>query len=117
MEYPKLIESKHNGILGLWERYRGEWVITNDGTGVCNSIEEMSAYYNNGDEINLVKEIISNGNDVIFVDHGEVYGKGKYTYEEYLAQFDDEDAKEYIIFPFVTFTSLEKAKKIFDLLQ
>lgn len=113
---PELI-LKGNNYLGLWKRSEGYWVITDDGSGVCNSIEEMSAYYNHGDEIGLVKEIISKGNDVIFEDHGESYGKGTYTYEEYLAQFKDKDAKEYIIYPYVTFTSYEAAKEIWDLLD
>lgn len=106
------------GDFGLWRVCDGAeecFRITDDGGGYCNSIEEMCRYYN-GDEIGLVKQILQRGNNVIFADHGESYGKGEYSYEEYLSQFEKSDG-DYIIFPYVDFDTYEKAKEIFDLLN
>ena len=103
---------------GLWKVSDGVeecFKITDDGGGYCNSIEEMCRYYH-GDEIGLVKQILQRGNNVIFADHGESGGKGKYSYEEYLSQFENSD-DHYIIFPYVDFDTYEKAKEIFDLLN
>jgi hypothetical protein len=102
------------GHLDLWkvsnateEVYR----ITDDGSGYCNSIEEMCAYYN-GDEIGLVNIIIENGNDVMFVN---IETLENCTYEEYVTQF--EMTEDPLIFPYVNFETYEKAKEIWDLLQ
>ena len=115
----KKIHENKNG-LALWENYSAYdgqtwWNITDDGCGICNSIEEMCSYYNDGDEVGLVNEILVRGNEVTFEDHGETEGKGEYTYDEYLEQINGDG--NYIIFHYVSFTSYEKAKEIWDLLN
>ena len=108
-----LMEQK--GKLGLWKvnvqeegiRYR----ITDDGCGYCNSIEEMSSYYSKGTEIDLVKEILDRDNEILF--ENIVSGEEK-DYEDYLEQFN---TKDFPIVPYINFTTYEKAKEIWDLLE
>lgn len=86
--------------------------ITDDGSGICNSIEEMSGYYKKGTEIDLVNEIIKRDNPVVFTDDA--------TYEEYMEQFDiyaEGGEPENPIYPYCTFKTYEKAKEIWDLLE
>lgn len=112
-EKTTLIEKK--GKLGLWKvnvqeegiRYR----ITDDGCGYCNSIEEMSSYYRKGTEIDLVKEILDRNNEILF--ENIVSGEEK-SYEDYLEQFNTND---FPIVPYINFTSCEKAKEIWNLLE
>ncbi len=100
--------------LKLWESTDGikkVYRITDDGSGYCNSIEEMSAYYSQGTEIDLVKEIMKRENKILF--ENLVSGE-EHTYEEYIEQFENED--DFPIMPYVDFESYEKAKEIWDLL-
>lgn len=107
------IETK--GRLGLWKRTYGAEVIyriTDDGSGVCNSIEEMSGYYTKGTEIDLVKEIMDRGNKILFEN---IVSGVESDYEEYIEQFKNED--DFPIVPYVNFLSYDKAKEIWDLLE
>ena len=92
---------------GIEECYR----ITDDGSGYCNSIEEMCEYYH-GDEIGLVNIILAKGNNVVFVN---IETLGEHTYDEYISQFENEG--DFFIFPYVNFETYEKAKEIWDLLE
>lgn len=104
-------------ILGLWEITNGTekcYRITDDGSGVCNSIEEMSNYFKGG-ETALVDEIIKRGNKVFF--ESDV---GTATYDEYLEQFavyEDGGCPEHPVYPYIDFETYEKAKEIWDLLE
>lgn len=104
-------------VLGLWEITNGTekcYRITDDGSGVCNSIEEMSSYFKGG-ETALVDEIIKRGNNVFF--ESDV---GTATYDEYLDQFavyEDGGCPEHPVYPYVDFETYEKAKEIWDLLE
>ena len=107
------IEEK--GKLALWE-HRAElcndiWYTIHE-EDVCNSLEEICYAFNDGDEIALVREVISRGNIVDFTDDA--------TYEEYLKQFElyakNVDV-ENPIYPYCCFETYEKAKEIFDLLK
>lgn len=111
MNKHEVIFSKGN--LDLWKINNGveEWYrITDDGSGCCNSIEEMCAYYH-GDEIGLVNIIIEKGNNIAFVNKETL---NYCTYEEYIAQFETE--QDFDIFPYVNFKTYEQAKEIWDLL-
>lgn len=104
-------------VLGLWEITNGTekcYRITDDGCGVCNSIEEMSSYFKGG-ETALVDEIIKRGNNVFF--ESDV---GTATYDEYLDQFavyEDGGCPEHPVYPYVDFETYEKAKEIWNLLE
>lgn len=104
-------------VLGLWEITNGTekcYRITDDGCGVCNSIEEMSSYFKGG-ETALVDEIIKRGNTVFFESDA-----GTATYDEYLEQFavyEDGGCPKHPIYPYVNFETYEKAKEIWDLLE
>ena len=103
------------GELGLWKVSYGLeecYRITDDGSGICNSIEEMCEYYGS-EEVKLVNIILEKGNYIMFVNKETL---DDCTYEEYIAQFEDEDG-EYSIFPYVDFDTYEKAKEILDLLK
>lgn len=112
-ELRELLATK--GRLGLWKvniqkegiRYR----ITDDGSGYCNSIEEMSSYYKKGTEIDLVKEILDRDNKILF--ENIVSGEEK-SYEDYLEQFNTDN---FPIVPYINFITYEKAKEIWDLLE
>ena len=102
------------GHLALWKASNGEeecYRITDDGSGYCNSIEEISGYFK-GDEIGLVDIILEKGNEVMFVNSGTLE---KHTYEEYIAQFDN--MVDFPIYPYVNFATYEDAKEIWDLLE
>ena len=109
-----LMEQK--GKLGLWKvnvqeegiRYR----ITDDGCGYSNSIEELSSYYNNGDDIGLVNKILEKENKILFEN---CVSGAETTYEEYMEQFKKDE--DFPILPYVNFKSYEKAKEIWDLLE
>ena len=109
----ELIEEK--SFLGLWKVSDGintVYKITDDGHGICNSVEEMSGYYFEGTETDLVNEILKRGNTVIYTDD--------LTYTEYMAQFEDyKNGREpkTVIYPYCNFESYEKAKEIWDLLS
>ena len=101
--------------LGLWKVTDGTetvYRITDDGCGYCNSIEEMSSYYNNGDEIGLVNKILEKENEILFEN---CVSGAEATYEEYLEQFKRD--KDFPIIPYINFKSYEKAKEIWDLLS
>lgn len=107
-------EIYRKGELALWEiRYQNGVIyrITDDGSGYCNSIEEMCEYFD-GNEIELVKIIVKDENDVMFVNKETLTDC---TYTEYLNQFQEEK-DFYPIYPYVDFKSYDKAKKIWDLL-
>lgn len=102
------------GCLGLWKLDNGVeevYKITDDGSGYCNSIEEMCKYYN-GEEVKLVNIILEKGNSVMFVN---IETLNYHTYEEYLAQFENEGY--FLIFPYVNFEKYENAKEIWDILE
>ena len=104
-----------DGVLALWETNDGTNIvyrITDDGSGYCNSIEEMSGYYTKGTEIDLVNEIMNRGNKILFEN---IVSGEESTYEEYIGQFEKED--DFPIAPYVNFESYEKAKEIWDLLM
>ena len=109
----KILET--SGILALWETNDGTNVvyrITDDGSGYCNSVEEMSGYYTEGTEIDLVREIMNRGNKILF--ENLVSGE-EHTYEEYIEQFEKDE--DFPIMPYVDFKSYKKAKEIWDLLK
>ena len=103
------------GSLDLWKVSNESeecYKITDDGSGICNSIEEMSGYYRQGTEVDLVNEIIKRNNPVVFTDGA--------TYEEYMEQFDryaEGGEPENPIYPYCTFETYEKAKEIWDMLE
>lgn len=108
----KIIKQKDK--LCLWQTYDGKKIvyrITDDGSGYCNSIEEMSAYYTKGTEIDLVNEIKNRGNKILF-EH--LVSGEESNYEEYIRQFKEE--KDFPIMPYVDFETYDKAKEIWELL-
>lgn len=103
------------GKLGLWKiTNKGVTIyrITDDGCGFCNSIEEMSSYYLHGTEIELVKEILHNGNKILF--ENIVSGESA-TYEEYLEQFKKNG--DFLIVPYINFETYEQALRIWERLS
>lgn len=70
---------------------------------VTSSVKEMAWYYLDGNEMDLVKKLIDDGNDVKFYAGSQINKDNETTYEEYLKQ------EGVNITPNVRFDTLEKA--------
>lgn len=78
---------------------------------VRSSVKEMAWYYLDGNEMDLVKKLIDDGNDVKFYVGSQINKDNETTYEEYLKQ------EGVNITPNVRFDTLEKAMEIWNLLK
>lgn len=78
---------------------------------VTSSVKEMAWYYLDGNEMDLVKKLIDDGNDVKFYAGSQINKDNETTYEEYLKQ------EGVNITPNVRFDTLEKAMEIWNLLK